>query len=409
MGGRISMNKNLVYVLLLVLLANVFSAKTDIEKRLHQGRDILGKDRAKGTELINGAITDYKKILKKDRDNYDALCGIAIANFYLEKDQVSKEFYTKAIKHHPDSADPYFMQGVLAMYAPDFPKAETLIEKAITLNAKNVRYWSDYARVLLQQKKQKEALKALLKVTELNPEEIDGYYQLATLYHTLGDLAKAEATYKKALTKDPTHENTLYNLAQMNQSTGKHEEALRYFTKLNSVNPNDWKAHSKIIQELYALKRDDEAKKKITELYALKKKNTIPSLAKANFYTREQFTLADKKVYCFEHFELQGDKAIKLNFTVCDAKTDVTLYKITLGSYDFTNNMALAVKEIKEGQRKYHLDGYYKDRHVTYGFYTDQPPYDAIRKQVVDIIKGNASGLSSSSKTKDGVTVEIAQ
>ncbi|HYE92018.1 MAG TPA: TRAP transporter TatT component family protein [Terriglobales bacterium] len=65
---------------------------------------------------------------------------------------------------------------------------------------------------------------------ELDPAYIDGYAFLGTMYRRLpwllgGDLAKAEAMYRKGLELDPTYTNLRLGLAKVLLATNRREEA----------------------------------------------------------------------------------------------------------------------------------------------------------------------------------------
>lgn len=51
----------------------------------------------------------------------------------------------------------------------------------------------------------------------------------------------------------------------------------------------------------------------------------------------------------------------------------------------------------KEGERLFHLDGYFKNGgHATYGMYFPEPTYDETRAFVVKILEGKDKPVSSS-------------
>lgn len=53
-------------------------------------------------------------------------------------------------------------------------------------------------------------------------------------------------------------------------------------------------------------------------------------------------------------------------------------------------------KRAKEGERLFHLDGYFKNGHATYGMYHPAPTYDETRGIVIKILEGKARAISSS-------------
>jgi len=58
--------------------------------------------------------------------------------------------------------------------------------------------------------------------------------------------------------------------------------------------------------------------------------------------------------------------------------------------------MSRELGEISKDQRMYHLDRYEGSVHMTYGFFTDKPDYDHVRRMVVDILEGKSKPISAS-------------
>jgi hypothetical protein len=98
----------------------------------------------------------------------------------------------------------------------------------------------------------------------------------------------------------------------------------------------------------------------------------------------------------FEHFELKGERALRYVFSVLGESGEGEEFRISLGSYDITNAVAVQTGKVKKGERMFHLDGYYKWGHVTYGFFTPEPGYDEVRKIVIGILEGKAQPQSHS-------------
>ena len=103
------------------------------------------------------------------------------------------------------------------------------------------------------------------------------------------------------------------------------------------------------------------------------------------------------KVMAFEHFELKGDRALRYVFTVLDKTEHAEDWRISLGSYDLTNSIWRQTTKPtpKEGERLFHLDGYFKGGgHATYGMYFPEPSYDETRARVLKILEGKSQPAS---------------
>jgi tetratricopeptide (TPR) repeat protein len=196
---------------------------------------------------------------------------------------------------------------------------------------------------------------------------------------------EALARYQDALAKTPDSPGILFNGGLAAYMSKDYAIAEKLWKSLTELDPDDWQARAKLVQAYQALgdlKARDEQRRKLLDL---RKSGKSEDLNKLDFYCREQFEAAGKKVMVFEHFELKGERAVRYVFTVLDESGEGQAFRISLGSYDLTN--AVAARRLKKGERLFHLDGYYKWGHATYGFFTPEPSYDEIRKSVISILE----------------------
>ncbi len=209
--------------------------------------------------------------------------------------------------------------------------------------------------------------------------------------------AEALAHYQEALALFPDTPALLFNGALAAYLKKDFALAARLWGRLVELEPNDGQAHTKLIQAYQAL-GDLKARDAVRQaLFELHRSGKDPELARQDFYCREQFEVAGQKVMAFEHFELKGPRALRYVFSVLDKeKGETEEFRISLGSYDLTNNFAVESGQVKAGQRIFHLDGYYAWGHATFGFYTPEPSYDEVRKLVISILEGELKAVSSS-------------
>ena len=226
-------------------------------------------------------------------------------------------------------------------------------------------------------------------------------------FNTANDLmdkrkpAEALPHYKRVLAILPNNPAVLYNTGMAAFATRDYSAALEMWSQVKKSAPTEWTIKPKLIQAYQALKKFPERDAERAELFAMWKKGE-PAVLKQEFeYCRDQFEVNGKVVLAFEHFELKGDRALRYVFSILDDTGRAEEFRISLGSYDTTHNIwaAMADPKPKEGERLFHLDGYYKGgRHATFGMYPPpEPSYDQIREIVVKILEGKDKPVSSSS------------
>jgi tetratricopeptide (TPR) repeat protein len=215
----------------------------------------------------------------------------------------------------------------------------------------------------------------------------------------MGELQRALGYYQKLVAGGSSSPTVLYNLAQTHQSLGNHAEALAGFNRVLSLEPGDWQARAKVIQELQALGRLPERDTERRLLIDQRSQGADPELAATAFYCREQFTVGNRKVFALEHFELVGQEPRLYEFQIFDASSNSLALVLSLGSNDFTTNVMRETGKLGPNERAYHLDSYSPDglQHATYRFFDAPPSYDETRAIVLEILAGTIEPVSSTS------------
>jgi tetratricopeptide (TPR) repeat protein len=208
--------------------------------------------------------------------------------------------------------------------------------------------------------------------------------------------SEALARYKEALLILPDDPSLLFNGGLAAYSSKDYAQAADLWKRLKAVDPSDWHVRSKLIQAYQALGRLPERDAERAELFEMWKAGKNAELKQQFEYCRDQFEVGGKKVMAFEHFELKGDRALRYVFSIVNEAGDGEEFRISLGSYDLTNAIWRETRQPKpkEGERLFHLDGYFPNRHATYGMYFPEPSYDAVRSQVVQILEGKNKPIS---------------
>jgi tetratricopeptide (TPR) repeat protein len=196
--------------------------------------------------------------------------------------------------------------------------------------------------------------------------------------------------YKKALAILPKDPALLFNAGMAAFASKDFNTALDLWKQLKAVDPLDWHVRAKLIQAYQALGKNAERDAERTELFEMWKKGEPAELKQEVEFCREQFEVKGVKVMAFEHFELKGERALRYVFSILDATGQAEDWRISLGSYNFTNNVWRETTKPtpKEGERLFHLDGYFKGgSHATYGMFAPEPTYDEVRARVIKILE----------------------
>lgn len=215
------------------------------------------------------------------------------------------------------------------------------------------------------------------------------------------NFSEALKLYKEVLAILPDDPAVLYNGGVAAFGIKEFNTAQDFWSRLKKVDPEDWMARAKLIQTYQALNKIAERDKERGELFELRKSKKVKELSDAPVYCREQFESNGYKIMVLEHFELEGSRALRYAFIV--SKPDKSEeFKITLGSYSMTNAVWRETTKPtpKEGDRLFHIDGYYNWGHATIGMYHPEPTYEETRAIVIKVLEGKSKPISSTTVVK---------
>lgn len=209
--------------------------------------------------------------------------------------------------------------------------------------------------------------------------------------------AEALRRYEEALAVTPDDTSVLFNAGMAAYFSNNLSRAADLWKHLVELDPSDWRARSKLIQVYQALGRTAERDAQRAELFELWKSGKDKDMLEQGEYCRDQFELNGAKVMVFEHFEFKGDRPVRYVFIVLGPDGRTEDHNFSLGSYESTNRFwhESTKPPPKPEERLFHLDGYFKNGHATYGMMVGEPSYDETRAMVVKIMQGELKPASS--------------
>ena len=130
--------------------------------------------------------------------------------------------------------------------------------------------WKILAAVLKQTGRTSEALIAIQKSLQLNPQDSEVHNNLGTILQKTGKLNDAEASYRKAIVLDPNLDLAHYNLANILKKTGKLNDAESCYRKVIVLKPDSTNALNNLGSTLEELGRLEEAEASYRKVITLK-------------------------------------------------------------------------------------------------------------------------------------------
>ncbi len=184
------------------------------------------------------ARDSYKKALRGDPENTDALFGYAQMSYYTDDVKTASETFQQILNKDPDNAAALAYMGKLAYEDENYLRATKYVQSAIKQDPYNYDYWMDYGTYLRYQGKFDDAAKAWKKATELDPSYFLAYAYLAGNYDDLGQWDEALENYHKVIETNPKYFYAYESTAILEYRAKNYENAIKYFTKTYEYSPS---------------------------------------------------------------------------------------------------------------------------------------------------------------------------
>ena len=135
----------------------------------------------------------------------------------------------------------------------NFLKAESLLERAITIKPDNAELYNNLGLILKARSRYKEAAIQYEKALSLKPDFPEAINNLALANELLGNRQKALELYTKALSLRPAYADAHLNIGLLLESMGKNSEAENHYHTFITLS-NDAALKKKVKEKLNSLK-----------------------------------------------------------------------------------------------------------------------------------------------------------
>ena len=148
-------------------------------------------------DVVQEAERRAKQALAASTGNADAIATLAFAELRLGKVETAEKRLQEVIDKSPQALKAAVILANVRMTKNDIPGAEAILKKTAEANPKTWEAWFSLARFYLLTKRVPEAEAATRKVIEIDPSNEMSLQDLAALQMSLGRKNDAAETYKK--------------------------------------------------------------------------------------------------------------------------------------------------------------------------------------------------------------------
>ena len=166
--------------------------------------------------------------------------------------------YEQALKHAPDSFAAIERLAVALLSLQQYSRAEAMLKRALDL-APDAPTWVQLGVAEVEQGRTADAIAALEKAIQLDPEMVEAYNSAGAIWLETGDSARAETALRNALRIQPNYAPAHNNLGNLLSAAGRFEEARYHYEEALRFKENYIGARYNYALALARVQRLDEA------------------------------------------------------------------------------------------------------------------------------------------------------
>ncbi|WP_229266663.1 tetratricopeptide repeat protein [Leptospira sp. severe_002] len=222
----------------------------------------------------------YSRVLKADRNQFDALHLLGMLNHQRGKAGEAFRLVSAALKVNPRSPDALSNLGMVLVALKRGEEGLASVDKALALAPGHLEALNTRGNVLLELKRPAEAAAAFDKVIAAQPRHVIARINRGNALAETNEPEKALVDYDEALKLAPGHPLALYNRGNALHALGRDAEAVRAYDQALMAMPQHIGALRNRGLALAALNRHAEAVASYAKTLAIK-----PDDADAHFNT----------------------------------------------------------------------------------------------------------------------------
>jgi len=157
-------------------------------------------------------------------------------NFAVAINDVKKLRGGPGVRTDNEKALQAYVAGVLYMNKKDYANAEKSLLTATRLDPNNVDAWLDLGSVYYYLRHRDKEGEAYNKAVRLQPNNSQAHYLLGTWYEDIGRFDRAIAEYRIAVTIDPTDDGAWFDLGELELIVGRRSAASEAYERLKTLN-----------------------------------------------------------------------------------------------------------------------------------------------------------------------------
>ncbi len=201
--------------------------ESNIEARFLYANALNNRANRTASDVMS-AQNHFKFVVKKQPKNTQAL--VALATTYAQQGDNEKAFYyiNEALRVDKKYRDAYILKGSIYLSLDNRKLAKSSFQTAVE---QDPEFFAAYIKLglIYQEEGDPLCIQYFITATQLRPNNIEAYYNLAYAYQQFDKIPEAQQTYREMLKKDPTFTPPLFQLGWIKQFKQNDIDSAIYF------------------------------------------------------------------------------------------------------------------------------------------------------------------------------------
>lgn len=208
-------------------------------------KSIKSRDEKAAEEFFEDNIEDYDlEQLATNSKKFKGYCWTKLfleaqEEFTNENFQVAAEKYKELYKLAPDSSKTVKMLSYTHKKLGDSEKSMEYMLKSAELESKDDMVRTQIANIYFQKENFEEAIKWYQEASNINPENLDNFYNLAICYTKTENDSGAFKAFKKVVEFEPENINAIINTSNYAAKIGNNSESIKYLKMAVDIDPKN--------------------------------------------------------------------------------------------------------------------------------------------------------------------------
>ena len=286
------------------LLSNLYLSQDDEDKSDHIIQNFFESNK-NYSELYKGirhvkagrlrlAEDVYKNILKKDKNNIDALRLFGLLAFKLKKYDIAEQLFIKVLKLNPSFALAWDNLAKLYRIQNKLSKSIPAFKNLIKLDPNNFEALVSLGTVYIKLSKYKDGIDLYKKALVINPENARVHLSMGHALKTLGNREDCERAYQNAIKYYPLSGEAYWSLANLKTYQFDSNEIIAMENAIKNNMHQD-----ELIQIYFALGKAYETNKNYKKSFKNYQKGNWEQRKKLNYNAEEYKKYTDEIIQFF--------------------------------------------------------------------------------------------------------------